>query len=89
MTVAKIPQRYQRVARASAARPKHPASAVAGVSVEIKHIGQAIDLTQFNGHYLIPIHGFDLKNCTATAYYFVRKSLILRDSGSGDSLPRA
>jgi hypothetical protein len=61
MTVAKIPQRYQRVARASAARPRHPASAIAGVSVEIKHIGQAIDLTQFNGHYLTPIHGFDLR----------------------------
>jgi hypothetical protein len=61
MTVAKISQRYQRVARASAARPRHPASAVAGVSVEIKRIGQTIDLTQFTGHYLIPIHGFDLK----------------------------
>jgi hypothetical protein len=61
MTVAKISQQYQRVARASAARPRHLASAVAGVSVKIKRIGQAIDLTQFTGHYLIPIHDFDLK----------------------------
>jgi len=59
MTVAKIYQRYQRVARASAARPRHAASAVAGVSVEIKRIGQVIDLTRFNGHYLMPIHGLD------------------------------
>jgi len=61
MTVAKIYQRYQRVARASAARPRHAASAVAGVSVEIKRIGQAIDSTQSTGHYLVAIHGFDLK----------------------------
>jgi hypothetical protein len=61
MTVAKISQRCQRVARASAARPRHPAPAVAGVSVEIKRIGQVIDLTHFIGHYLMPIHGLDLK----------------------------
>src|SRR3954465_2977658 len=52
---------YQWVARASAARPRHPAPAVAGVSVEIKRIGQVIDLTRFPGHYLIPIHGLDMK----------------------------
>jgi hypothetical protein len=31
------------------------------VSVEIKRIGQVIDLTHFIGRYLIPIHGLDLK----------------------------
>jgi hypothetical protein len=54
MTVAKIPQRCQCVARASAARPGHPTPAVAGVLVEMKRIGQAIDLTRFIDNYLIP-----------------------------------
>jgi hypothetical protein len=61
MTVAKIPQRCQCVARASAARPGHPTPAVAGVLVEMKRIGQAIDLTRFFDNYLIPIHGLYLK----------------------------
>ena len=46
-------------ARFGGAPKRHPASAVAGVSVEIKRIGQVIDLTRFNGHYLMPIHGLD------------------------------
>jgi hypothetical protein len=61
MIVAKFSQRCQWVARASAARPRHPTPAVAGVSVEIKRIGQVIDLTHFIGRYLIPVHGLDLK----------------------------
>ena len=61
MTVAKIPQWCQCVARASAARPGHPTPAVAGVLVEMKRIGQAIDLTRFIDSYLIPIHGLYLK----------------------------
>jgi hypothetical protein len=61
MTVAKIHQRCQRVARASAARPGHPAQAVAGVSVEMKRIGQAIDLARLIGHYLTSVHGLYLK----------------------------
>ena len=61
MTVEEISQRCQRVARASAARLRHPVPVDAGVSVEIKRIGQAIDLTHFISHYLVPIHGLDLK----------------------------
>jgi hypothetical protein len=61
MTVAKISQWCQWVARALAVRPRHPASAVAGASTEIKRIGQVIDLTHFIGRYLIPVHGLDLK----------------------------
>jgi hypothetical protein len=55
----------------------------------MKRIGQAIDLTRFFDNYLIPIHGLYLKKCTAIAFYFTSKSLILHDSGSGDSSPRA
>jgi hypothetical protein len=55
----------------------------------MKRIIQVIDFTRFIGHYLMSIHGLGLEKCTATAFYFARKSSILRDSGSGDSLPRA
>ena len=41
--------------------PKAPGFGGRRVPVEIKRIGQVIDLTRFNGHYLIPIHGLDLK----------------------------
>jgi hypothetical protein len=42
--------------------------AVAGVLVEMKRIGQAIDLTRFIDSYLIPIHGLYLKNAPLSLF---------------------